>query len=84
MFCWVKLMIIPKSQQDVKIAQGTLLLAELDRIACYGIDENGSPLYYPTIVTGDFNSEPSFAVPQLMTGGQINLDKTFLYEKITN
>ncbi|XP_021956214.1 protein angel homolog 2 isoform X2 [Folsomia candida] len=63
---------------DVKIAQGTLLLAELDRIACYGIDENGSPLYYPTIVTGDFNSEPSFAVPQLMTGGQINLDKTFL------
>lgn len=55
-----------------------LLLAELDRLSCYGVDEMGTPNYYPTIVTGDFNVNPNHTISQLLSEGSITVDTEFL------
>jgi len=55
-------------REDIRLAQTALLLAEVDRLATRPVGEEGG--YLPTVLTGDFNSEPASLVYQLLaTGG---------------
>ncbi|XP_065091691.1 protein angel homolog 2 [Ochlerotatus camptorhynchus] len=56
-------------RQDIRLAQVQVLLAELDRLAFLGKRENGTPIYAPTILCGDFNLQPYTAPYVLLTTG---------------
>jgi len=51
-------------RSDIRLCQTALLLAELDRMA-----RTSSGSYLPTILTGDFNSDPCSPVVQLLSTG---------------
>lgn len=57
--------------QDVKLAQVQLLLAELDRFAFSGFDNDGKHMYHPILMTGDFNCAPYSSVTKLFTEGEL-------------
>ena len=54
-------------RSDIRLCQTALLLAELDRMA-----RTSSGSYLPTILTGDFNSDPSSPVAQLLSAGSFH------------
>lgn len=56
-------------RQDIRLAQVQVLLAELDRLAFLGRMKNGTPIYAPTILCGDFNLQPYTAPYVLLTTG---------------
>ncbi len=59
---------------DIKLAQMMLFLAEIDKLACHTnsmLQTAEKPLYYPTIVCGDFNSEPYGPLYKLLIEGKL-------------
>lgn len=54
---------------DIKLAQVHVLLAELEQMS---FNKNYQDRYYPIILTGDFNMEPTSAPYSLITDGRIN------------
>lgn len=52
---------------DIRLAQVHVLLAELEQMAFQSADR-----YYPIILTGDFNMEPTSRPYRLITDGKIN------------
>jgi len=64
-----------KKRHDVKLAQVHLLLAEIERVSFKGLQKIGDrhiPVYYPIILTGDFNLEPYTAVYDFLIKGALN------------
>ena len=59
---------------DVKLAQLVLLLSELDRLA--HVEDHGvspfAPIYHPTVLMGDFNSEPRSLLYQFLSTGKVD------------
>lgn len=52
------------------------MLAELDRFSFCGLDKSGCPIYHPTMITGDFNTEPYSPITKLITEGKLqHIDK---------
>ncbi|KAL7632492.1 UNVERIFIED_CONTAM: hypothetical protein RMT77_017205 [Armadillidium vulgare] len=62
-------------RHDVRLAQMTIFLTELDRI-CYIKEENNTPKYCPVILTGDFNSEPHTPLLKFIKYGSLNYSNT--------
>ncbi|XKL61511.1 hypothetical protein PGB90_008568 [Kerria lacca] len=56
-------------RHDIKLAQMQILLAEIDRIAYKSTDESGKAIYFPIILTGDFNLKPYTIVHDLIMNG---------------
>lgn len=56
-------------RSDIKLAQVHVLLAELEQMS---FNKNYKDRYYPIILTGDFNMEPTSAPYSLITDGRIN------------
>jgi len=52
---------------DIKMAQATIFLAELDRMS---LTSEGH--YHPTIITGDLNLRPTCGTYRLLTSGHVN------------
>ena len=61
-------------RNDVRFAQVMVLLAEIDRLSYYDTDVNGKPLHHPIVMCGDFNSEPSCDLYQLIKQGSVKYD----------
>jgi len=64
---------------DVKLAQMMLLLSEIDRLS--HLDDFSYPLrsvYHPTLICGDFNSEPYSQLYEFMRHGRINFAETII------
>lgn len=57
---------------DIKLAQVHVLLAELEQMAFHRTADNR---YYPIILTGDFNMEPSSVPYSLIANGKIDYNK---------
>ncbi|XP_025423076.1 protein angel homolog 2-like isoform X4 [Sipha flava] len=74
-----------KKRHDVKLAQVHLLLAEIERVSYKGekkVDDTNVPVYYPIILTGDFNLEPNTAVYDFLINGTLyysNLQRPTLW-----
>lgn len=67
---------------DVKLAQLMVLLSEVDkraRINSPNIHPN-APCYHPTIITGDFNSEPRSPIYRFLATGSINYENKVISE----
>ena len=54
---------------DIRLCQTAMFLAELDRLA-----KTSTGSYLPTILTGDFNSDPSSPVVQLLSTGALQYE----------
>uniref|UniRef100_A0A182QN36 Endonuclease/exonuclease/phosphatase domain-containing protein n=1 Tax=Anopheles farauti TaxID=69004 RepID=A0A182QN36_9DIPT len=62
-------------RQDIRLAQVQLLLAELDRFAYSGTNENGIPRYDPVVLCGDFNLQPFSAPYELLLTGNLRYEQ---------
>ena len=58
---------------DIKLAQMQILLAEIDRLALFGVDKNSPDkrmlVYYPVLLCGDLNLEPYSPLYNFITEG---------------
>ncbi|KAK9875648.1 hypothetical protein WA026_009446 [Henosepilachna vigintioctopunctata] len=61
-------------RQDVRLAQVQNLIAEIDKVAFLGINQDGSASYLPIIITGDFNASPDSAVYEFITRGLLDYE----------
>lgn len=62
------------NREDVRLAQVLKLLAEVDKMAYRGLNNNGSPSYLPVIITGDLNANPKSAIYDFLTNGFLNYE----------
>ncbi|KAL3266030.1 hypothetical protein HHI36_010217 [Cryptolaemus montrouzieri] len=61
-------------RQDVRLAQVQSLMAEIDKMAFLGTNQNGTPSYLPIIVTGDLNATPDTAVYEFITNSVLDYE----------
>lgn len=59
---------------DIKLAQLSVLLAELDRLAHKGSAPGGFPSYAPVILCGDFNAEPHSDIYKFVVRGYLRYE----------
>ncbi|XP_064602592.1 protein angel homolog 2-like isoform X2 [Liolophura sinensis] len=59
---------------DIKLAQLSVLMAELDRLAHKGTVSGGFPGYAPVILCGDFNAEPHSDIYKFVIRGYLKYE----------